>query len=107
MYKINCMKENNWRSECLYFFSRQEVSDGIQTNIFLKYELQTSIENNISCKKAKGKIFWLNGDGLKKVLTMNPVEEHITKRSTISENITYLVDKKIAVSTLKIAPMNR
>ena len=33
------------------FKAIQEVSDEIQTNIsFIKYELQTSIENNISCK---------------------------------------------------------
>ena len=33
---------------------RQEVSDGIQTSIyFIKYELETSIENGIPCKKRK------------------------------------------------------
>ena len=50
-----------------YFRVRQDVSDEIQTSIsFIKYELQTSIENNIYCKKRKEKQFWLNGDGLKK-----------------------------------------
>ena len=42
-----------------YFRVRQEVSDEIQASIsFIKYELQTSIENNISCKQKenKGKI---------------------------------------------------
>ena len=49
-----------------YFRVRQEVSDEIQTSIsFIKYELQTSIENIISCKKIKYKSFWLNGDGHK------------------------------------------
>ena len=49
-----------------YFRVRQEVSDEIQTSIyFIKDELQTYIENNISCKKIKEKSFWLNGDGLK------------------------------------------
>ena len=34
-----------------YFIVRQEVSDEIQTSIyFIKYEFQTLIENNISCK---------------------------------------------------------
>ena len=33
-------------------------------------------------------------DGLKKVLTMNPTEKQITKISTTSDNITYLVDSK-------------
>ena len=36
------------------FRVRQEVSDKIQIIIsFTKYELQTSIENNISCKNRK------------------------------------------------------
>ena len=48
------------------FRVRQEVSDEIQTSIyFIKYKLQTSIENNIACKKWKEKLSWLNGDGLK------------------------------------------
>ena len=59
-----------------YFRVRQEVSDEIQTSIyFIKDELQTSIENNMSCKKRKEKSFWLNGYGLKKLLTMNPMEK--------------------------------
>ena len=37
-----------------YFRVIQEVSDDILTSIsFIKNELQTSIENNIFCKKAK------------------------------------------------------
>ena len=37
-----------------YFRVRQEVSDEILKSIsFIKDELQTSIENNIFCKKAK------------------------------------------------------
>ena len=44
------------------FRARQDVSDEIQTIIsFIKYELQTSIETNISRKKEKEKLFWLNG----------------------------------------------
>ena len=40
------------------FRIRQEVSDEIQTNIsFIKDELQTSIENNISYKLRKEKSF--------------------------------------------------
>ena len=39
-----------------YFRVRQEVSDEIQKIIsFIKYELQTSNKNNISCKKRKEK----------------------------------------------------
>ena len=40
-----------------YFRVRQDFSEKIQTIIsFIKYELQTSIENNISCKKGKENI---------------------------------------------------
>ena len=40
-----------------YFRVRKEVNDKIQTIIsYIKYELQTSIENNISDKKKKEKI---------------------------------------------------
>ena len=54
MSKINNMKKviedlDVFRSD---FRVRQEVSDEIQTSIyFIKYKLQTSIENNIACKK--------------------------------------------------------
>ena len=64
--KINHMKKliedsNVFRK---YFRVRQEVSDEIQTSIpFIKYELQTSIQKYISCKKRKEICFWLNGDG--------------------------------------------
>ena len=62
-----------FRSE---FKIRQEVNDGIQTSIsYIKDELQNSIGNNISCKKIKEKSFWLNGDGLKQLLTVNPMEK--------------------------------
>ena len=49
-----------------YFRVRKEVNDKIQTIIsYIKYELQTSIENNISDKTIKEKLFWLQSDGLK------------------------------------------
>ena len=52
----------------------QDVSDEIQISInFVKYELQTSIETNIYCKKAKEISFWLNGYGQKIIPTMNPM----------------------------------
>ena len=50
-----------------YFRVRQDVSDEIQTSIsFIKYELQTPIETNMSCKKENENLFCLNRDGLKK-----------------------------------------
>ena len=72
----------------------------MQTSIyFIKDEIQTSIENNISCKKRKGKSFWLHVDGLKKFLTTNPMEKQIKIMSTTSENMTYLVEIFFSVST--------
>ena len=60
----------------------QEVSDEIQTSFyFIKDELQTSVENKISCKKRKEKSFWLNGDGLKQLVPMNHMEKQIKKRT--------------------------
>ena len=56
MSKINHMKKVSEDMNVLrkYFWVRQEVSDEIQTIIsFIKDELQTSIENHISCKKNK------------------------------------------------------
>ena len=50
-----------------YFRGKQDVSDEIQTSIsFIKYELQTPIETNMSSKKANENLFCLNRDGLKK-----------------------------------------
>ena len=40
----------------------------------------------------------MNGDGLNLFLNMNPMEKYITERNTTSENLTYLVDKKICLS---------
>ena len=97
MPKINHMKKviENMKVFRKYFRVRQEVSDEIQESIyFIKYELQNSIETNISCKKGEEKICWLNEDGLKKLLTINPIEKQITKMNSTSENITYLVDNK-------------
>ena len=63
-----------------YFRIRQEVNDEIQKSIyFIKYELQTCVENIISTKNINEKLFWLNGDGLKKFLTMNPMEKESQK----------------------------
>ena len=56
---------------------RKEVNDEIQTIIsYIKYELQNSIENHILGKTKKEKSFWLHGDALKKLLTMNTMENY-------------------------------
>ena len=73
-----------------YFRGKQDVSDEIQISIyFIKYDIQTYIENNISCKKAKEKLFWLNGDGLKKLLTMNPMKK-ISQKGTQHQRISHI-----------------
>ena len=59
-----------------YFNVRQEVNDEIQTiNSYIKDELQNSIEKNIFGKT--GKTCQLHGDGLKALLTMNPMGGNI------------------------------
>ena len=104
MSKINHTKKviedlNVYRK---YFRVRQEVSDEIQTIVyFIKDELQTSIENIISCNKRKEKSFWSFRDGLKMFLTMNPMEKQITKMNTTSENMTYLVDNSFFCVNIK------
>ena len=71
---------------------RKEVNDEIQRSIsYIKDELQNSIENNVLEGRKKEKSFWLHGDGLKQLLTMNPMEKH-KKMNKTSENMTYLID---------------
>ena len=61
--------QNLFRSEVMV---RQKVNYGIQRIIsYIKYELQNYIENNLLERRKKGKSFWLHGDGLKELLTMN------------------------------------
>ena len=72
-----------------YYRVRQELNCEIQISIsFIKCELQTPIENNISCKK-KWKIFLIEWEWTKKLLTMNPMgknhkNEHIIREYDIS-----------------------
>ena len=55
----------------------KEVNDEIQGIIsYIKDELQNSIVNNIPEGRKHLKSFWLHGDGLKQLLTMNPIEKH-------------------------------
>ena len=70
-----------------YFKVVQEVNDGIQTSIYyIKDELQNSIENNIRGKRKKKKSFWLHGDGLKELLTMNPMGKHFKNEQNIRKH---------------------
>ena len=61
-----------------YFKVIQKVNDAIQTSIsYIKDELQNFIEKNMIGKTRTEKSFWLHGDGLKELLTMNPMEKYI------------------------------
>ena len=73
---------------------RQEVSDEILTIIsFIKYELQNSIEIIYLVRKEGENNFGLIGMD-KTCLTMNSMKKSVTKITTTSENMTYLVDEK-------------
>ena len=66
-------EQNVFRSEVMV---RNEVNDEIKRSIsYIKDELQNFIENNVPEGRKKEKSFWLHGDGLKKLLTMNPMEK--------------------------------
>ena len=73
---------------------RQEVSDEILTIIsFIKYELQNSIEIIYLVRKEGKNNFGLMGMD-KTFLTMNSMKKSVSKITTTSENMTYLVDNK-------------
>ena len=63
-----------FRSEVIV---RKYINDEIKRSIsYIKDELQNYIEKNILGKIRKEKSFWLHGDGLKVLLTMNPMGKH-------------------------------
>ena len=80
--------------------TRKEVNDEIQRSVsFIKDELQSVIEKKTG-RKQKGKLYWLHADGLKLLLTMNPMETIKNSMNKTSDNMTYLIDnKKNSVST--------
>ena len=73
------MRKKVFRSEVVV---RKEVNDEIQRSIYyIKYELQISIENNVLEGRKNKKSCWLHVDGLKLLLTVNPMER-LKKRQT-------------------------
>ena len=61
-----------FRSEIM---TRKEVNDEIQRSVsFIKDELQSFIERNIQEGSKKENLYWLHADGLKLLLTMNPMK---------------------------------
>ena len=74
---------------------RKEVNDEIQRSIsYIKDELQTSIEKNVREGRKKGKSYWLHADGLKLLLTLNPMAKLKNKMNKTTENMTYLINNK-------------
>ena len=56
--------------------TRKEVNDEIQRSVsFIKDELQSVIEKNIQEGSKMEKSYWLHVDGLKLLITMNPMEK--------------------------------
>ena len=62
-----------FRSEIM---TRKEVNDEVQRSVsFIKDKLQSVIEKKIQEGSKKEKLYWLHADGLKLLLTMNPMEK--------------------------------
>ena len=81
-----------FRSEIM---TQKEVNDEIQRGLsFIKYEIQSVIEKNIQEGGKKENLYWLHADGLKLLLTMNPMEKLKNPINFFSENMTYLMDNK-------------
>ena len=75
--------------------TRKKVNDEIQRSVsFIKYELQSVLERNIQKVIKKENLYWLHTDGLKLLLTMNPMEKLKNSMNKTSENMTYLIDNK-------------
>ena len=80
------------RSEIM---TQKEVNDEIQRSVsFIKDELQSVIEKNIQEGGNKEILYWLHADGLRLLLTMNPMERIKNSMNKIPENMTYLMDNK-------------
>ena len=72
MKKVSDQKKV-FRSEIMV---RKEVNDEIQRSIsYIKDNLQSSIEKNEQEERNKAKSYWLHANGLKLLLTMNPMEK--------------------------------
>ena len=69
-----------------------------QVFLFIKEELQTSIENNISCKKER-KVILVEWGWTENNYHSESYGKTNKKMNTPSENMTYIVDKKQYVST--------
>ena len=87
--------------------TKKEVHDEIQRSVsFIKDELQSVIEKNIQEGGNKENLYWLHADGLRLLLTMNPMERIKNSMNKIPENMTYLMDnKKFLCQHKKLDPL--
>ena len=87
--------------------TRKEGNDEIQRTVyFIKDELQSFIERNIPEGSKKENLYWLHTDGLKLLLTMNPVEKLKNTMNKTSDNMTYLIyNKKFLCQNKKLHPL--
>ena len=94
--KTNIMKKVSdekkvFRSEIMV---RKEVNDEIK-EVFLLLKTRFKVPlKNVSIRSKKEKSYWLHADGLKLLLTMNPMEKLKITMNKTSENMTYLIHKK-------------
>ena len=102
MSKINYMKKaiedlNVFRK---YFrYDNKLVIKFKQVFLLLKTSFKLLLKLIYLVRKKRNIIFWFNGDELKKLLTMNPMEKQIIKIKTTSENMTKCLIKHKSVST--------
>ena len=62
--------------------------------LLLKMSSKVSLKKIYRREAKKENLYWLHADGLKLLLTMNPLEKIENSMNKISENMTYLMDNK-------------
>ena len=72
------------------------ICNKIQTSISLwKEYLETVIENNERlCSSEKKSYYWLSFNGLKSIISMNPVEHLESEKTRIENKIIFLIDNR-------------
>ena len=64
--------------------------------IFIKLEMSFKIplERLYPVNNKMKNQFWLNSYGIRKMVTINPMEKQIIERNTTSDNVSFLIDNK-------------
>ena len=93
-----CLEVNLWLEKTL-------ITKYKEVFLILKMSFKFPLKKCNGWRK-KGKSFWLHGDGLKLLLTMNPMEKLKNTMNKTSDNMTYLIDnKKILCQHNKLHPL--